>query len=206
MRKRSRRKLPDSSSLFGAAAAALVVNDEEKTTPKDEEYTLTSSSQVFAAVHHQNQRIEKKRIRNHHHDDDKNNNKNNSNSSDQWSPWSSMKMMDAAEKRSKKKIDAPTEQTVVDSRDLVIDGSGASVGSYPWYASLHAASTISGLLLEGFYCGGQLVSPNFVLSGESNHDNVLPACCSNTMIGTGCLLFRTSRLTCCLLSVCLLLW
>lgn len=50
-------------------------------------------------------------------------------------------------------------------RELIVRGSDAPVGSYPWYASLHkAADTLDGLLLEGFYCGGQLVDPNFVLS------------------------------------------
>lgn len=70
-----------------------------------------------------------------------------------------------------KKKQAAVESTSLKNadvvRDLVISGSDASEGSYPWYASLHVATAVSGLYLEGFYCGGQLVSPDFVLSGEN---------------------------------------
>eukprot|EP00557_Chaetoceros_sp_GSL56_P001955 CAMPEP_0176493314 /NCGR_PEP_ID=MMETSP0200_2-20121128/9485_1 /TAXON_ID=947934 /ORGANISM="Chaetoceros sp., Strain GSL56" /LENGTH=639 /DNA_ID=CAMNT_0017890973 /DNA_START=57 /DNA_END=1976 /DNA_ORIENTATION=- len=67
----------------------------------------------------------------------------------------------------------------INSRDLIIAGSDASVGSYTWYASLHDAATtvFDGLFMDGFKCGGQLVSPNFVLSaahcGMKENDLVL---------------------------------
>jgi len=58
-----------------------------------------------------------------------------------------------------KSLRGSTIQTVGNTAKIV-GGSIASVNEYPWYTALSTSG-------NSFYCGGQLISPKFVLTGKS---------------------------------------
>jgi hypothetical protein len=58
-----------------------------------------------------------------------------------------------------KSLRGSTIQTVGNTAKIV-GGSKASVNEYPWYTALNTSG-------NNFYCGGQLISPKFVLTGKS---------------------------------------
>lgn len=56
------------------------------------------------------------------------------------------------------------EQT---ERKTIVNGWDTKKGLYPWYASIHRSASTQGYDQHYFYCGGSLVSEEFVLTGKN---------------------------------------